>query len=169
MSEKEFITIIESHIVSLRENAFRFTKNIEDANDLVQDTLFKAIRFYGTFEQETNLKAWLFVIMKNTFINDCRRKAKKQSLIDQDDNVKSAQLLYSAEHNKCISNMIISDVHKILDKIPNAYRIPFVRYVEGYKYLEIAKQQNIPLGTVKTRIHVARVLLRDQLKIYSIA
>ncbi|MET4081979.1 RNA polymerase sigma factor (sigma-70 family) [Pedobacter sp. UYP30] len=168
MLEKEFNSKIDSHILSLRQNALRFTKDLDKANDLVQDTFLKAIRFYKQFKPDTNLRAWLFVIMKNTFINDCRRKAKKQKLVEQADKITSENLLFSAVQNKCTGSMIINDIQKVLNSIPEAHRIIFMRYVEGYKYIEIAQQQNIPLGTVKTRIHEARVVLRKQLKIYSV-
>ncbi len=169
MMEKEFSIVVQGQISSLTKNALKFTKNLEDANDLVQDTLVKAIRFYKNYEPGTNLTGWLFVIMKNTFINKCRKEARKRALITQDDEISSVNLLYSADQNRSTGSMIMDDVKKVLDTLPDVYRVPFVCYVEGYKYHEIAEQQNIPLGTVKTRIHEARVMLKKQLKVYAIA
>ena len=168
MLEKEFSSMVESHISSLNKNALKFTKNLEDANDLVQDTLVKAIRFYKKYEKGTNLTGWLFVIMKNTFLNKCKKEARKRALIVQDEEISSVNLLYSSDHNKSPGAMIVEDVRKALETIPIVNRVPFVRYVEGYKYQEIAEQLNIPLGTVKTRIHEARLLLKKKLKVYAV-
>lgn len=167
MRENEFGMMVEGYIPSLTRNALKFTKDAEDANDLVQDTLVKAIRFYKNFEPETNLKGWLFVIMKNTFLNNCRSEARKRQFITPAEEISSANLLYSANQNKATGSLIVADVNVALNKLPEFYRIPFVRYVEGYKYQEIADELNIPLGTVKTRIHEARILLKRQLKIYA--
>ena len=168
MLEKEFNSMVGGHISSLKQNALTFTKNLDEANDLVQDTLVKAIRFYKTYQAGTNFKGWLFVIMKNTFLNECRKEARKRTLFERDDEISSVKLLYSSEQNKCTGTLIMNDVKKILNSLPEVYRIPFIRYSEGYKYIEIAEQQNIPLGTVKTRIREARLILKRKLKVYSI-
>lgn len=166
MNEKEFTCVIDGYIPSLNQNALKFTKNLNDADDLVQDTLLKAVRFYESYEAGTNMKGWLFVIMKNTFLNNIRKEAHKKRFVTQDDEISSANLLYSANRNHAIINFVMHDINKVMATLPEAYRVPFVLYVEGYKYQEIAKRFNIPIGTVKTRIHEARVLLRIYLKIY---
>lgn len=166
MSEEEFGAMVKGHISILTKNALKFTRVMEDADDLVQDTLVKAIRFYGSYEPGTNLTGWLFVIMKNTFINKCRKEARKRALVVQGAEITPANLLYSADTNKATGSMIMTDISRVLDSIPDVYRIPFIRYVEGYKYHEIAEEQKIPLGTVKTRIHEARAMLKKQLKGY---
>lgn len=158
--------MVEAYIPSLTKNALKFTKNLDDAYDLVQDTMVKAIRFYEKYESDTNLTGWLFVIMRNTFINKCRKEARKRALITQGDEISSAHLLYSAEENSSTGKMIMDDVKNAIEAVPEVYRVPFLRYVEGFKYHEIAEQQGIPLGTVKTHIHEARGLLKKQLKIY---
>lgn len=167
MTKIEFNNMVNSHSLSLKMHALNFTKDAEDANDLVQDTMLKAIRFYQNFQEGTNFKGWLFVIMKNTFINNYRKSAKAKTLVTQDDEISSANLMYSAERNGSVSKMIIDDIQKALKCIPEAYSIPFVKYFEGFKYHEIADELNIPLGTVKTRIHVAREMLKKYLKTYS--
>ncbi|MGY3055702.1 RNA polymerase sigma factor (sigma-70 family) [Pedobacter sp. UYEF25] len=166
MSEEEFGAMIKDHISALTRNALKFTRDLEDADDLVQDTMVKAIRFYKSYEPGTNITGWLFVIMKNTFINNCRKEARKRALMVQEDEISSANLLYSAERNKATGSMVMEDINKVLGLIPEVNRIPFIRYVEGYKYHEIAEEQQIPLGTVKTRIHEARVMLKKQLRGY---
>ncbi|RDC58148.1 RNA polymerase sigma factor [Pedobacter chinensis] len=167
MTQIEFNNMVNSHSSSLRLHALNFTKDVEDANDLVQDTMLKAIRFYQNFEEGTNFKGWLFVIMKNTFINNYRKNTKAKILITQDDDISSANLLLSAEKNGSVSKMIVDDIQKALDHLPEAYSIPFIKYFEGFKYHEIADELQIPLGTVKTRIHVAREMLKKYLKMYA--
>ena len=159
--------MVNSHSLSLRMHALNFTKDIEDANDLVQDTMLKAIRFYQNFQEGTNFKGWLFVIMKNTFINNYRKSAKAKTLITQDDEISSANLMYSSEKNASVGKMIVDDIQKALNQLPEVYSQPFIKYFEGFKYHEIADELQIPLGTVKTRIHVAREMLKKYLKTYA--
>ncbi|MCX2575170.1 RNA polymerase sigma factor [Pedobacter sandarakinus] len=167
MTQLEFNNMVNSHSLSLRMHALNFTKDIEDANDLVQDTMLKAIRFYQNFEEGTNFKGWLFVIMKNTFINNYRKTAKTKTLITQDDEISSANLMYSSDTNSSVGKMIVDDIQKALSHLPEVYSVPFVKYFEGFKYHEIADELQIPLGTVKTRIHVAREMLKKYLKTYA--
>lgn len=167
MTQIEFNNMVNSHSNTLKMHALNFTKDVEDANDLVQDTMLKAIRFYNNFEEGTNFKGWLFVIMKNTFINNYRKIAKSKTLITQEDDISSTNLMYSSEKNGSISKMIVDDIQKALNHIPEVYSVPFVKYFEGFKYYEIADELGIPLGTVKTRIHVAREMLKKYLKTYS--
>lgn len=167
MTQFEFNNMVNSHSLSLKMHALNFTKDIEDANDLVQDTMLKAIRFYQNFQEGTNFKGWLFVIMKNTFINNYRKSAKAKTLITQDDEISSANLMYSAERNASVGKMIVDDIQKALNHLPEVYGTPFIKYFEGFKYHEIADELQIPLGTVKTRIHVAREMLKKYLKTYA--
>ena len=167
MTTFEFNNLVNAHSVSLKSHALKFTNDVEDANDLVQDTLVKAIRFYENFQEGTNLKGWLFVIMRNTFINNYRRIAKTRSVITQTDEISSANLAHSATRNNAEGKFIVGDINKALESLPEAYHTPFVRYFEGYKYHEIAEMLQIPLGTVKTRIFVAREMLKKFLKTYA--
>ena len=97
-----------------------------------------------------------------------RGSSKTHTIFERDDVISSVKLLYSSEQNKCTGTPIMDDVKKILNSLPELYRIPFICYSEGYKYIEIAEQQNIPLGTVKTRIREARLIVKRKLKVYSI-
>lgn len=166
MDELQFSTMIKDHSPSLRSHALRYTKNDDDADDLVQDTMIKAIRFYKNFEEGTNIKGWLFVIMRNTFINDYRKNTKKNALITQSEEISSQDLSLSATTNQATGSFIMSDIQKALASIPETYSIPFIRYFEGHKYQEIADEFSMPIGTVKTRIHVAREMLKKYLKTY---
>jgi len=167
MTTVEFNTLVNTHSTSLKLHALKFTNDVEDANDLVQDTLVKAIRFYENFKEGTNLKGWLFVIMRNTFINNYRKIAKTRTVITQTDEISSGNLMYSATGNDAVGKFVVGDIHKALAQLPEVYYTPFIRYFEGYKYHEIAEDLQIPLGTVKTRIFVARDMLKKYLKTYA--
>jgi len=166
MTQKEFSKTIGIYASSLRSHALNFTHDPDDANDLMQETLLKATRFFSKFEDGTNLKGWLFVIMKNTFINNYRKNQKTRNLTVQDDEVSAANLHYSATSNGSVGSFAMQDINKALNLIPKKYAAPFVRYFEGYKYHEIADEMQLPLGTVKTYIHEARTLLKRHLKQY---
>jgi RNA polymerase sigma factor (sigma-70 family) len=167
MTKNEFNLQLNNHAGSLQSFALNFTKDVEDANDLVQDTMLKAVTYYSKFKEGTNLKGWLFTIMKNTFINNYRRLVKTNSLITQSEEISSSNLHYSATKNTSDSKFIIGDINKALATLQPEYYVPFIKYFEGYKYHEIAEILNIPIGTVKTRIHVARQILKKYLKTYS--
>lgn len=124
------------------------------------------IRYFGQFKEGTHMRAWLFTIMRNTFINDYRRDTRKNALITHEDEISSANLLNSSSTNGAEGSFAMADIQKALSTLKPKYRIPFVKYFEGYKYEEIAQEMNIPIGTVKTRIHIARQTLQKQLKAY---
>lgn len=151
---------------SLQGFAFSFTRNEEDAADLVQDTLLKAIRYAKSFEEGTNLKSWLFIILKNTFINNYRRKGKLKFYMDENISLALNDAKRNMTYNVGESNCSVDDIHKALNTLSHDYYYPFIKYFEGYKYHEIAVELNIPIGTVKTRIHMARLVLKKNLKMY---
>jgi len=166
MTQKEFSDCITIHTSSLRLHALNFTRDPEDANDLLQETLLKATRFFSKFEDGTNIKGWLFVIMKNTFINNYRKEQKSRERTVQEAEITSANLHFSATTNGSVGSFAMQDISKALCTLPDKYSVPFIRYFEGYKYHEIADELQIPLGTVKTYIHEARILLKKHLKQY---
>lgn len=167
MTQHQFNHQLHDYSSSLQSFALNFTKDTEDANDLVQDTMLKAVTYYDKFKEGTNLKGWLFTIMRNTFINNYRRSAKSTSLITQSEDISSVNLHYSASHNTAESRFVMADIDKALATLQPEYYIPFMKYFEGYKYHEIAEELDIPIGTVKTRIHVARGILKKYLKTYA--
>jgi len=158
-----------NHQACLERFAMKFTKDVEDANDLVQDTIIKAIRYRDLYKSGTNLRGWLFTIMRNTFINDYRRSSRRNEVIQVSEDLTSYQLQGSAETNRGVNTFIMEDINKALEKLQPEYSTPFLKYFEGFKYHEIAEELNIPIGTVKTRIHLARQILKGQLKMYSSA
>jgi len=157
---------ISNHHSCLESFAMKFTKNLENANDLVQDTVIKAIRYHHHYKQETNFKGWLYTIMRNTFINDYRKGCRKIALIETSGDLSSYQLYSSASTNQGENTLVREDINKALKSLKPEYSKPFLRYFEGYKYHEIARELSIPIGTVKTRIHVARQVLKERLKMY---
>ncbi len=157
-------------LLELEPNLIRFalklTTNREDALDLVQETLCKALSNTDKFQEETNLKSWVFTIMKNTFINNYRRKVRARTIIDQ-----TADLYYLSKPQDSgfmspDSNFSVKEIRKAIDLLEDEYRIPFVRHTEGYKYKEIAEELNIPIGSVKSRIFLARQKLMAYLQGY---
>lgn len=151
---------------SLRGFAVSFTRNMDDADDLVQDTMLKAVKYSDKFESGTNLKSWLYMILKNTFINNYRKKCRMNIFIGEHSKAIAENSGNNSYHNLGESKCVLEDIHKVLTKLPHDYYYPFIRYFEGYKYHEIADELQIPIGTVKTRIHCARVLLKKNLKAY---
>lgn len=166
MTKIEFNTMVMRQASSLKMYALHFTHDADDANDLVQDTLLKAITYYNKFKEGTNLKGWLYTIMKNTFINNYRRFVKISSFVTKSDEISSANLVFSSTKNQGESKFVMDDIKSALSKLPAEYYVPFSMYFEGFKYHEIADHLEIPIGTVKTRIHVARKLLKKSLKPY---
>jgi RNA polymerase sigma factor (sigma-70 family) len=165
--------IFENRVCALRPKltqfAIKFTQNLDDAEDLVQDTLIKAIRYESMFEEGTNLQGWLYTILRNTFLNNYRRLVRQRGVVETTEDLSSYQLTKSAANNKGENKFIQEDVTKALNQLEPEYYIPFTRYFEGYKYHEIADEMQIPIGTVKTRIHMARKFLKASLKMYTAA
>lgn len=167
MKNMAFSLQMNEHKPALENFAFSFTKNINDADDLVQDTYLKAIRYANLYTEGTNLRAWLYTIMRNTFINDYRSTIRHRKVVETHEDLLSLHLVKSSSSNKAESSLIAEDINKALKKLPAVYRTPFIKYFEGFKYHEIADELNIPIGTVKTRIFNARKLLKSTLKMYN--
>jgi RNA polymerase sigma-70 factor (ECF subfamily) len=168
MTKNEFDTMVIEQSDSLKLYV-NFTSDYEDANDLVQDTILKAVTYFKNFKEGTNLKGWLYTIMKNTFINNYRRIVKTNFFITKDEDISNSNLLLSASQIRAKSKFVMEDIHEALSSLSEEYYIPFSLYFEGFKYHEISEHLNIPIGTVKTRIHVARKLMKRSLSAYKVA
>src|SRR5690606_3033328 len=166
MTQFEFNTLVVQHTDSLKGYALHFTRDNEDANDLVQDTVLKAVTYYGKFKDGTNFKGWLYTIMKNTFINHYRRFVKTNSVVSKTDEISHANLSHSATRNAGENKFIMEDITGAMRRLSDEYYVPFSMYFEGYKYHEISEHLCIPIGTVKTRIHVARKVMKKALDPY---
>lgn len=166
MNRFEFNNLVIQHSDSLRSYARNFTREQEDANDLVQDTLLKAVTYFKNFREGTNLKGWLYTIMKNTFINNYRRITKLNTFLTKEEEISPANLMVSASYNQGENAFVADDIAHTLNSLSEEYYVPFTMYYEGYKYHEISEHLNIPIGTVKTRIHMARKTMKRKLVAY---
>ncbi|WBO83537.1 sigma-70 family RNA polymerase sigma factor [Hymenobacter yonginensis] len=166
-------------IDSLYNFAFRLTLDEDDANDLVQETYLKAYRFFEYFEQGTNAKAWLFRILKNSFINDFRKKSKQPAKVDyseiegyyNSEDVESdsdAGGTSSDMRQQAVRDLIGDEVASALNSLPVDFRTVIILCdLEGFTYEEMAKVLDIPIGTVRSRLHRARNFLKDKLEKYA--
>lgn len=162
------------HIDAMYNFAFRLTLDEDDSKDLVQETFMKAFRFINSFETGTNAKAWLFRILKNSFINNYRKKSKQPSKVDYQE-VESYYNSDSVNENITTDLRVETVQHLIGDEITNALNSLDVDFrtviilcdLEGFTYEEMAKILDIPIGTVRSRLHRARNLLKEKLKQYA--
>lgn len=163
MAPVKFIDQVMEFNQSLQAFAYHLTKDAEDANDLLQETHYRALSNHDKFAEGTNIKAWLFTIMKNIFINNYRRKSRRKTVFD---NTEDQFVLNSAPArvgNSAESNLISADINEAIDELDGQYKKPFMMHFQGYKYQEIADDMELPLGTVKSRIFFARKLLKERL------
>ncbi len=151
----------------LKPFALRLTRDGDDANDLVQDTLVKAYTNREKYMDGTNLKAWLFTIMKNTFITQYQRMVRRNTFIDTTENLHFINSSESVQINAAESTFMREDINLALSNTEEMYRVPFLLYFEGFKYHEIADELGLPIGTVKNRIHIARKSLKQHLQMYA--
>ena len=152
--EKELVEALPE----LHKSAYYLTGKTE-AEDLVQETLLKACTHKHTFTPGTNLLGWLYVIMRNTFMSAQRTKRKHLNF----DHIETH--LISQTGQRTYLQFLLKDIKHILASIDAELRKPFMMYVYGWKYVEIAKKLALPMGTVKNRIHLTRKRLQQDLKI----
>lgn len=163
MGTMEFNQLLVNNTEFLRPFAITLTRDNETAKDLLQETMYRALANKDKYNVGTNIKAWLYTIMRNIFINSYRRKAKQNTIFDKTANEFLLDHNQSAVANKAETNLGLKDVQAAIHHLPQIFRNPFMLYFEGYKYHEIAEMLNEPLGTIKSRIHFARKLLKEQI------
>ena len=163
MSQLEFFKEFNALTTLLNSFAYNLTKNSEDAKDLYQETAFRAMTNRDKFRPGTNLKAWLFTIMKNIFINNYRKKVKANTIMDNTDNLYYLNSGKNSIDNAADSNILIKELKGMIALLDDSTRIPFLMHYQGFKYQEIADQLGLPLGTVKSRIFFARKDLKAQI------
>ncbi len=164
MSTIEFDAKFDFLTSSLNSFAFNLTKNQEDAKDLYQETAFRAMTNREKFKPGTNFKAWTFTIMKNIFINNYRKKVKRNTIIDTTDNQFFINSGDKAVENDAGRNILMEELHKMIEGLDETLKDPFLLHYQGFKYQEIADQLKLPLGTVKSRIFFARKALKAKIK-----
>lgn len=163
MSNPEFNEMLLTNADFLKPFAINLTRDSEAANDLYQETLYKALANKEKYNVGTNIKAWLFTIMRNIFINDYRRKAKQKTIFDSTPNDYLINTKQATVSNAAESDMRLKEIQKAIQELPEIFKTPFLLYFDGYKYNEIAEVLHEPLGTIKSRIHFARKLLKEQI------
>ena len=162
------------HLSSMYNFAYRLTYDQDDANDLVQEAFMKAYRFIDSFQQGTNAKAWLFRILKNSFINDYRKQSKRPAQVDYED----VESFYNSEGKgssatvdlrvDTVKNMIGDEITNALNALDEDFRTVIILCdLEEFTYEEIAKILDIPIGTVRSRLHRARNVLKTKLAAYA--
>lgn len=155
MTKKEMADYLVANQKPLWQSAFYLTKNEDDASDLTQSVFLKALCNFEKFTDSTNLGGWLYTIMRNLFINQCRSADQVRiSRSDKEYETAPNDLMYGTTES-ADSRCTMQDIEHAIDILNKEYSIPFRMYVSGYKYQEIADKMNIPLGTVKSRIFIA--------------
>jgi len=162
---------------ALYNTAYRMTRNAEDAEDLVQEAYLKAYKYYDKFEEGTNFKAWLFKIMKNTFINNYRKKQQAPPQSDFADIEESFETQVSEEagqkkiknpEEELLQDVLDEDVQRAIDELPPDYRmVVLLADLENFSYKEIAEILDVPVGTVMSRLYRGRRLLEKVMLEYA--
>ena len=174
--QKEFSKLIDPHLSSLYSTALRMTHNQSDAEDLVQDTLFKAFRALDQFQKNTNFRAWVFRILVNTFITAYRKAIKQPQKVSYDDleefflykRLDETVSLQETNKEEFLENLFDDDVKEALESLPYQFRLVVLLCdVEGFSYNEIANIIDAPLGTVMSRLYRGRKLLQRHLWNYA--
>jgi len=160
MSALEFNQLLLVSSDFLNPFAVTLTRDKESAKDLVQETMYKAIANRDKYITGTNIKAWLYTIMRNIFINDYRKKTKQNVILDSTPNDFLLDYNQAAISNLAESKIRLKEIQSAIYYLPSIFKDPFILYFEGYKYNEIAEILHEPLGTIKSRIHFARKLLK---------
>ena len=165
MSGNDFNTMLMGNADFLKPVAVSLTRDRDSALDLLQETLYRALVNQDKYNLGTNIKAWLYTIMRNIFINDYRRKTKQRAVFENTTDEQFVNLNKGVA-NEGESNIRMKEIKQAVEQLPEIYKTPFKLYFDGYHYNEIAKSLKEPLGTIKSRIHFARKLLKDQLSRY---
>lgn len=163
MSTVEFNQMLLNNTDYLRPFAFTLTRDNETAKDLLQETMYRALSNRDKYHVGTNIKAWLYTIMRNIFINSYRRKIKQNTIFDSTANDFFIDQQQVTVANEAESILKLKEIQAAVQQLPDIFKHPFTLYFEGFRYHEIAHILSEPLGTIKSRIHFARKLLKEQI------
>jgi RNA polymerase sigma-70 factor (ECF subfamily) len=164
MTQSTFKQLLYGADPSLRAYALNLTRDQEAANDLYQETALKAYKYRTKFREDSNFNAWAITLMKNTFINDYRRRKRRNTIFDF---TPDQYLLNSSEQlvrNEGEGSMTMDELQDMIGELPEKLRVPFLLQYQGYRYDEISQQLEVPEGTIKSRIHFARKRLKQTIK-----
>jgi len=171
---KDFETEAIPHMSALYNFAMRLTHDADDSADLVQETYLKAYRFFNKFERGTNCKAWLFRILKNSFINRFRKTSQAPSTVEYDvieefyETVRDSSIETSVLDEQLFAQTLDDDISSALDALPEEFRtVVILCDIEGFTYQEAAEFTDCPVGTIRSRLHRARRILAGQLASYA--
>jgi RNA polymerase sigma factor (sigma-70 family) len=156
MSTPDFQNLVLNHAEQLKPFAIGLTRDQEKAKDLCQETLYKAFAYSDKYHPDTNIKAWLYTIMRNIFINDYRRNNHK--------NMVYKQMEKNHYENSSEQNVRIREINEVLYNMPSIFKTCCILYLQGYKYHEIAFALDEPIGTIKSRIHFAKKIMQRKLE-----
>ena len=177
LTRGEFEELALKHLDPLYSAALRLTKNDRDAEDLVQDTFLRAYRFFDKFERGTNMKAWLFKILTNTFINRYRRSVKERNIVEGSERDAVHERFVSREAAEYAANpeqfffdrLLSDDVLKAVDSLPIDFRLVVILAdLQEFSYREVAEILDVPVGTVMSRLYRGRRLLQKALASYAV-
>jgi len=175
-THREFYELIKPHMKSLKNTAYRFTRNEEESEDLLQEALFKAYRGFSSYTPDTNFRAWIFKILVNTYLTYYRKMVKQPQKISYGEieefylfqKSENEENYYSNSPDNVSGEFFGDEIKSTLDKMPYYFRIVVTLYdIEGFSYKEISSMINIPVGTVMSRLNRGRSLLRQKLKRYA--
>ncbi len=160
----------EQKVLELQNNlklfALKLTGNKDDAEDLLQETMLKAIKNRDKYVENVNFKGWLFTIMRNLFINEYRRAAVRNTTVDTTEDSYFLNLPQDSGFATPDSAYTLGEIEKVISEFKDDFRIPFTMHVAGFKYKEISDKMDLPIGTVKSRIFFARKQLAEMLAEY---
>ena len=148
----------------LRHFALKLTADQDSANDLVQDCMLKALDNKEKFVHAQNFKGWMYTIMRNLFINNYRRVTREMSMMDDSYSIGRQNLLEVEDGERFEYAYDLKELHKVINAVPESMRKPFLMYVAGFKYNEIAEKMVLPIGTIKSRLFFVRKRLQKELK-----
>jgi RNA polymerase sigma-70 factor (ECF subfamily) len=158
----------QEKILAIQDNMFHFalmlTTNREDANDLLQDTTLKALDNQDKYVENLNFKGWVLTIMRNIFINNYRKVVKSQTIIDQTEDLYHLNMPQDSGFESPDGTITLKEINKAIRNLEPDLKAPFSLFLIGYKYNEIVDKLNIPMGTLKSRIFLARQELQKKLK-----
>ena len=177
----EYINQLEQHTMKTAETfkqrllglqgnllsfAYQLTTDKEEARDLLQDTTLKALDNEGKYVDNVNFKGWVFTIMRNIFINNYRKVVRSSTVVDKTEDLYHLNLPQDSGFQTPEGSFAAMEITKAINSFSDEYRVPFSMHVAGYKYNEIAEKMNLHLGTVKSRIFLARQKLQQQFHDY---